>query len=177
MQGTEVLRGSPLGNSWKPAWHKHPKSFLLESYAKNMLPNKLLNLHCSLYLSILRLLAFYFAKQCNDIQHPFAIVIIWCSNDVHIYSYLTTAFQCFLSRFHIVLAKENCVPAFKSNNSPFISVFSWCYFLFIELCYRECPSLLTCFYFLCCICSDVRPSIILHNNMIIILAYFFKKKD
>lgn len=117
MQRTEVLRASPLGNSWKPAWHKHPKSFLLESYAKNMLPNKLLNLqYCSLYLSILRLLAFYFAQQCNDIQHRFAIAIIWCSNDVHIYSYLTTAFQCFLSRFHILLAKENWVPAFKSNN-------------------------------------------------------------
>lgn len=32
----------------------------------------------------------------------------------------------------------------------------------------------TCFYFLCYICSDVRPSVILHNNMIIILVYLKK---
>lgn len=35
----------------------------------------------------------------------------------------------------------------------------------------------TCFYFLCYICSDVKPSVILHNNMIIILVYLKKKQQ
>lgn len=139
MQGSEFVTCiSFQNNRWKRAWHKLPQSFVLESCAKNILPNKPVNSSCTFCLFCLFWLFILHSSvmSYNIILQLLSLSKV-CGNNIHAYSYMTTAFQrCLASRFHVVLAKKNCVHAFQSNNSSFVSVLPWCCLMLISI-HRE----------------------------------------
>lgn len=138
MQGTEVLYAFSLGNT---AENLPDASFPRVLYW-NLMPRTCCHISFSTRIAVytcLFCISQLFILRSSVMAYSIVLRLLSlykvCGNDTHIYSYLTTAFQrCFASRFHVVLAKKNCVHAFKSNNSSFISVLSWCQLVLISVC-------------------------------------------
>lgn len=139
MQGTEVLHVSPLGNTAENL----PGTTFPRALCLNLMPRRCCQISFSTRIAVcacLFCISRLFILRSSVMSHSIILQLVSlpkvCGNGIYIYSYLTIAFErCFASRFQAVVAK-NCVHAFKSSNSSFLSILSW-YCLVLISVHRE----------------------------------------